>query len=326
MEQEKKQTVTIGIPAHNEAENLPFMLESVLRQQGENIRIEKIVVLSDGSTDGTEAVAREFALRFPIVECLADGERKGKIMRLNELCRMNRSDFLVFLDADIVFESDTDLAEMIRTFGDDPAINVVAAHEIPVQAETFVGRVNVAGSRLWDETRLFVNGGNHIHNLRGSASALRKSFADTIVYPVKLTTDASFLYLKANEHDPHGFRYAYRSHVLFRAPDTLMECRLQGTRAIIQQKEHVSKYFGDWVFEKYRIPVPYKVRAVAKMLLLNPVMTVLSVLLGLYVRTFPLRDDMAKRYTWKMVSSTKRAIEQAIPAYRMTSVYQGFKK
>lgn len=315
-------TVTVGIPAHNEAENLPYVLQSVLRQKGADILVERIIVMSDGSTDGTEAIAREFSERDGRVELVADGERRGKITRLNELCRMNRSDFLVFLDADVVFESDADLEEMIRTFGDDPDVMVVAAHEIPVQADTLVGRINVAGSRLWDETRLFVNGGSHIHNLRGSASALRKSFADTLEYPVELTTDSSFLYLKAIENNPEGFRYAYRSHILFRAPDNLMECRLQGTRAIFEQKRHVSRYFGDWVYGRYRIPFWYKARAVAKMLLISPVMTISSVLLGLYVRSFPLRDGMAGRYTWKMVASTKRPITEAVPAYRMKSVYK----
>lgn len=317
----KKHTVTIGIPAFNEEKNIAFTIQSVLKQRGDSFMVEKILVVSDGSNDSTDEIVKKMSETFPVVTLVADSERKGKITRLNQLCRMNQSDFMVFLDADTVFESGRDLEEAIRAFGDDGSVNVVAIHEIPVKGETLVERINNAGCLLWDETRLFVNGGNHIHNLRGSGSVVRKQFLKTLEFPVKLTTDASFLYLKAIENNPNGFRYAYKAHILYHSPSNLLECRLQGTRAINRQKNHVSKYFGDWVYEKYRIPVEYKVRAVLKQLIRDPVFTSLAILLGVYVRLFPLDDAMAKKYTWRIVESTKRELKNVTPEYRMKEVY-----
>lgn len=318
---DKKFTVTVGIPAFNEELNILNTLQSAIKQNGEHFNLEKIIVISDGSDDKTEAIVKAFAAENPIVGLVADQERKGKITRLNQLCRLNSSDFLIFLDADTIFESENAIEEALTVFGNDENVMVVAMHEIPVKAETFVEHINNAGCYLWDETRLFVNGGNHIHNLRGSGSVVRKKLADKIEFPVKLTTDASFLYLKATENNPDGFRYAYKAHILYHSPDSLDECRIQGSRSIIDQKEHVSKYFGDWVFEKYHIPMKYKVRAVLKRMIYDPIFTTLTILLGLYVRLFPLKDEMVKKHTWKIVRSTKRSLVNAMPHFKMKEVY-----
>jgi glycosyltransferase involved in cell wall biosynthesis len=318
---QKKFSVTVGIPAYNEELNILYTLQSVVKQAGQLFTLEKIRVISDGSTDKTEEIVKAFSREHPMVELVADQERKGKITRLNQLCRMNESDFLIFLDADTVFESENAIEEAIRVFRGDEDVNVVAMHEIPVKAETFVERINNAGCHLWDETRLFINGGNHIHNLRGSGSVVRKKFADTLEFPVRLTTDASFLYLKAIENNPDGFRYAYKAHILYHSPNSLDECRIQGSRSIFDQKSHVSNYFGNWVFEKYRIPTKYKVRAVLKRMIQDPVFTTLAILLGVYVRLFPLKDEMVKKYTWKIVRSTKRSLKNASPDFKMKEVY-----
>src|SRR3989344_5204255 len=102
--EKKAPTITVGIPAYNEERNIRSVLESVLQQRGSLFRLEKIIVVSDGSDDRTESMVREIAAANPIIELVADHGRKGKITRLNQLCRMNQSDFLVFLDADTVYE------------------------------------------------------------------------------------------------------------------------------------------------------------------------------------------------------------------------------
>jgi glycosyltransferase involved in cell wall biosynthesis len=46
----KNMTVTIGIPAYNEAANITSLLMALLAQNTPNFKLESIIVASDGST------------------------------------------------------------------------------------------------------------------------------------------------------------------------------------------------------------------------------------------------------------------------------------
>ena len=48
-----KPTVTVGISAYNEEHAFPALLESLLKQSQTSFVFEKIIVVSDGSTDNT---------------------------------------------------------------------------------------------------------------------------------------------------------------------------------------------------------------------------------------------------------------------------------
>jgi len=53
-------SVTVLIPAHNEAQNIAATIRNKLGQDYPRNRRE-IIVISDGSTDGTEDLVREFS-------------------------------------------------------------------------------------------------------------------------------------------------------------------------------------------------------------------------------------------------------------------------
>ncbi len=63
--------VTVVVPTYNEAENLPHLLASV-RLHG-----YRILVVDDGSPDGTGAIADEIAAGDPMVEVLHRPEKSG---------------------------------------------------------------------------------------------------------------------------------------------------------------------------------------------------------------------------------------------------------
>ena len=47
------QSITIGIPAYNEEANIKYLLKLLLNQKIKNAAIHEVIVVSDGSTDGT---------------------------------------------------------------------------------------------------------------------------------------------------------------------------------------------------------------------------------------------------------------------------------
>jgi glycosyltransferase involved in cell wall biosynthesis len=93
--------VSVLIPARNEAANIIRLLSSLRDQDYRDI---EVIVLDDGSTDGTFELCTEFALgdkRFRVVkgEDLPDGWL-GKNFACHQLASLAHGKYLLFLDAD----------------------------------------------------------------------------------------------------------------------------------------------------------------------------------------------------------------------------------
>ena len=96
-------TTSILIPAHNEAAFLPACLKTVLASDPVDGAVE-VIVIANGCTDDTAAVARGFAAQF---------DRQGWRLQVLELARGNKleawnagetaasGEVLVYLDADV---------------------------------------------------------------------------------------------------------------------------------------------------------------------------------------------------------------------------------
>jgi hypothetical protein len=90
-------TVTVVIPAHNRAGTIPAAIESVRGQSFEDI---EIIVVDDGSTDGTADVARSIALGEPRLRVLSHPLNRGAQAARNTGIRAARGERIAFLDSD----------------------------------------------------------------------------------------------------------------------------------------------------------------------------------------------------------------------------------
>jgi glycosyltransferase involved in cell wall biosynthesis len=86
-------TISVVIPTYNHAAFLPQAVESVLAQTR---RADEVIVVDDGSTDGTGALV---AQRYPAVRLLSQPNR-GLAAARNRGLQAARGDLVVFLDAD----------------------------------------------------------------------------------------------------------------------------------------------------------------------------------------------------------------------------------
>lgn len=299
-------TVTVGIPAYNEEQNIVQMLYSVLKQRSNFYQLEKVIVICDGCTDETSEKVSKLSQRYPFITLFNDGKRIGKSQRLNQLYRMNKSDILVTLDADLLLVGIDEIEKLVVPIINNEGINLVSGNIIPAEANSLVGKINNAGHRLWDEVRMDVNGGNHIHNISGGVSALRGSFAQNVVYPQNILSDSGYIYISAISYNYDSFYFAKNVRVLFRAASTIEDSRKLATRAIFNDKENLAEVFGEDVYQLYKIPMMIKIKSIMKMLLLDPVFTTLSILLSIYVRKFPMKEKMVDVGLWAVIGSSKR--------------------
>jgi glycosyltransferase involved in cell wall biosynthesis len=93
--------LSIVFPAYNEAEGLPSALEAALAYlQARGIDGE-VVVVDDGSRDGTGEVAREFAASHPRVRVVSHTPNRGKGYAVKQGILAARGERRVFLDVDL---------------------------------------------------------------------------------------------------------------------------------------------------------------------------------------------------------------------------------
>ncbi len=112
--------VSIIISAYNEAAVIGRKLDNALALEYPPERLE-ILVISDSSTDGTDAAVQSYASRG--VRLLRQEERMGKTAGLNRGVELVSGEIVIFTDADALFDADA-LRKMVSYFG-DPRVGLV---------------------------------------------------------------------------------------------------------------------------------------------------------------------------------------------------------
>ncbi|HVG06714.1 MAG TPA: glycosyltransferase family 2 protein [Thermoanaerobaculia bacterium] len=119
-------TVTVLIPVYNEEGMIEGKIANTLALDYPPDRLETLVV-SDGSTDGTEAIVRRFASEAGDSVRLLSISRSGKAFALNEGARAARGEILVLTDANTLLEPGS-LRPLVDPFA-DPGVGGVCGNK-----------------------------------------------------------------------------------------------------------------------------------------------------------------------------------------------------
>ena len=85
--------VCVGVPVFNEADGLAVVLDSLLAQDYERLRI---VVCDNASTDATLDVARAYAARDDRIEVHGSDENRGATFNFNRCFELGRGDYFTW--------------------------------------------------------------------------------------------------------------------------------------------------------------------------------------------------------------------------------------
>ncbi|HTK05509.1 MAG TPA: glycosyltransferase family A protein [Candidatus Eisenbacteria bacterium] len=108
----KKPTISIVIPTYQHAAEIPLCLASIFEQ---DFRDYEVIVVNDGSTDGTREALAPFMDRIAYVE---QQNRGGNAAR-NRGWADAKGDYVLFCDADVIMRPDM-LARMLETLRQHP--------------------------------------------------------------------------------------------------------------------------------------------------------------------------------------------------------------
>ncbi len=108
-------TLTVAIAIHDEVDQIAERIANALAQSDSGARIMEVLVGSDGSTDGTEAIVTDLATRNPLIRLLAL-PRGGHTATQAALFEAARGDVVILTDAETQFEPGclAALAEALR--------------------------------------------------------------------------------------------------------------------------------------------------------------------------------------------------------------------
>ena len=112
--------VSVIIPAHNSRRYIVAALESILVQKHRPI---EILVVDDGSSDGTSQLMREYAPEVKLIE----QQQRGHPAARNVGVRAATGEFLSFLDHDDLWSSDK-LERQMASFERNRALDLVFGH------------------------------------------------------------------------------------------------------------------------------------------------------------------------------------------------------
>ena len=303
----KKPTLTVAIPAFNEAENIKNVLASLLLQKQERIVLEKIVVYTDGSTDKTPRIVKEVMRQSSLIHLIVGKHQRGKFYRLNKIYKENTSDVLVVLDADIGLNGDMFLDSFAMSVINDPAAQLVSAHELPLIPKDFIGRVIASSYLMWDQIRWSIPNCDHVQNLYARATAYRGSFAKSLYIPDEATEERLYLYLMSKKYN--GFRYCRDASIYYWPVNTVYDYLKLAERAFGRPQSAVNKVLGYDATHFYTIPRKYKLIGTLKSLYHDPFFTPFALLLGYALSKMTMGRKTLDSPIWEISLSSKRSIK-----------------
>ncbi|MCD6531688.1 glycosyltransferase [bacterium] len=144
---DKKVKVSVIVPAYNEEGNIAPLFEAFdkLRRKVD-FRFELILV-DDGSTDGTAERARSLMKKYRFVKLVSYRANQGKTYAIMRGLEVARGDYVVIFDADLQFDPE-DIPPMVKKL--DAGADVVAGYKVGKYQKPVVSRVyNLFGKILF---------------------------------------------------------------------------------------------------------------------------------------------------------------------------------
>ncbi len=94
-------TLSIIIPAYNEESRLPKTLECIHRYLVTRAYRAEVIVVDDGSRDGTVRVVEEALKKYPELQLISNGSNRGKGFSVRHGMLSARGEIALFTDADL---------------------------------------------------------------------------------------------------------------------------------------------------------------------------------------------------------------------------------
>lgn len=297
-----KPTVTIALSAYNEEKNIRPFLRSILSQQEDGFKLEKILVISDGSTDKTVDIARSF--KSEKIKVVDSKVRLGKSERLNYIYKNLKSDYLVQSDADVIYSHPFIVQDMIKPLINDSKVGMCGGHPQPVRAKSFTEKAINLTFEAYAPLRSKFRGGNNVFSVDGRILSYKKELVKQIYVPADMTANDAFTYYSCLTLG-YQYRYVSSAVVYFRSPQTIADQIRQNSRFLAAPMKMAQHFPKEMIMRERHVPTLTLMRYMLPVFVKNPILSTYIFAINKYSKLrayFIIKKLNAK---WDMVKSTK---------------------
>ena len=142
-------SLTVVVPVYNERFLVRESIDRLLRASSswEGISAVEVLVVEDGSKDGTRELLREYAAREPRIRLIEHPRNMGKGAAVRTGIAEASGDLIVFHDADLEYDA-RDLARLVRPFVEDGADVVYGSRFAAAERRRVLYFRHTLGNRL----------------------------------------------------------------------------------------------------------------------------------------------------------------------------------
>ena len=165
----KGKRISVVIPAYNEEKRLPGVLERIPDF------VDEVIVVDDGSVDGTYEAARAFAEKDPKIKAIRLEKNCGKGCAMREGVKNSSGDVVIFMDADGQHRPE-DIIKLVDPIVNGEADMVIGARKGDLKSRPLHRRLsNVITTKL---IRLKL--GMYVYDTQSGFRAFRREFLPNI--------------------------------------------------------------------------------------------------------------------------------------------------
>lgn len=297
----KSKTVSICIPAHNEAKNILNLIQQLALQKTDGYALKEIIVICDGCTDNTCQIAKNAQKKYKNLRVLDDHERKGKPARLNEAFNLINSEVAVVLDADILLASSSALARLVKPLLKDNLSGFVSGRADPLLPRNYVQEIAYAGVQISNDIR--AKAGNCLFYCEGSIRAFSKDFYKQLRFP-DMSADDAYPYFVAKRMG-YQFKYVPQAKIYYRLPSTMRDYLSQQLRYQAAPEIYKSIFGKSSVQSEWSIKFIDRLSALPPNFIKRPFSTLSYLSVFIYFKLLYLIKGPDTSCRWDILTSTK---------------------
>lgn len=293
-----KKTVSILICAYNEEKNIGAILNQVICQKiPPDYDLEKVVVVSDSSTDETNQIVTNFP--SSLVELRVNEKRMGKALSFNIGKAGIQSDYLISLDADVKLEKDA-IFHLLPSY--EAVCDLAACHGMPSSQKNSTLASIASRGTYYLLNEIAAAHPNTIFQVRGVMLLLSKLLYRDIELPNAPGTD-QFMYWSCRRMGG-VFMHRPKAIVYYSVPSTVRDYMKQNHR-FSQSLQVQESVFGKDFVHQYDLHWKQKVSIFLKTLCSHPFSIACWLIVFSYSRLRSIGKSKTISGIWEMVHSTK---------------------